>query len=121
MGEHDLNRGLDDIKQTIQDYVNLRVDEFKLKGVENLSILTAKAIVILIATMLGAVILQLLGFAIAFLIGEVIGSTAAGFGITAVLFATALCIIYAKRNTLFLNRMVRLYAKMFFSNNKQQP
>ena len=120
MGELDNNKGLDDIKQTVQDYVNLRVDEYKLKGVENFSILSAKTLVILVATMLGAVILQLLGFALAFLIGEIIGSTAAGFGITALLFAIALCIVYTKRNTLFLNRMVRLYAKMFFSNNNRQ-
>ena len=119
MGEQ--NKGLDDIKQTVQDYVNLRVEEYKLKGVENMSILTAKALVILLSTMFGAVILQLLGFAVAFLIGEIIGSTAAGFGITAALFAITLCIIYAKRNSLVLNRMVHMYARMFFSNNTRRP
>ena len=120
MGEQDQNKSLGDIKQTVQDYVNLRIDEYKLKGIENMSILSAKTLVILIATMLGAVILQLLGFAAAFLIGEIVGSTAAGFGITAVLFAIVLYIVYIKRNTLFLNRMVRLYAKMFFNSNRQQ-
>lgn len=111
------NRGqLDDIQQTVKDYVNLRVDEYKLKGVENFSILSNKVLVILITTMLGAVILQLLGFAIAFMIGELTGSTAIGFGATALLFAIILAIVYAKRDTLFLNRMIRMYAKMFFGN-----
>lgn len=121
MNESNHSNGLGDIKQTVQDYVNLRVDEYKLKGVENFSIISAKTLVILISTMLGAVVLQLLGFAFAFFIGDLTGSTSAGFGITAILFATALCFIYARRNTLFLNRMVRLYAKMLLSNNTRKP
>ena len=118
MGEENRNGRLEDIQQTIKDYVNLRVDEYKLKGVENFSILSNKVLVILIATMLGAVILQLLGFAVAFMIGEITGSTALGFGFTAMVLAIALLIIYVKRETLFLNRMVRMYVKMFFSNHK---
>ncbi|MBR2437843.1 MAG: hypothetical protein IKB26_02245 [Bacteroidales bacterium] len=118
MGEENRNGRLEDIQQTIKDYVNLRVDEYKLKGVENFSILSNKVLVILISTMLGAVMLQLLGFAVAFMIGEITGSTALGFGITAIVFAIALIAIYAKRETLFLNRMVKMYVKMFFGNRK---
>lgn len=120
MSEHNINNRLDDIQHTVKDYVNLKVDEYKLKGVENFSILSNRVLVILIATMLGAVILQLLGFALAFLIGELTGSTALGFGATALLFAISLLVIYTKKETLFLNRMVRMYMKMFFgkTNNR---
>ncbi len=118
MTEEPKDGRLDDIRQTVKDYVNLKTDEYKLKGVENFSIISNKLLVMLIATMLGAVILQLLGFTIAFTIGELTGSTAIGFCATALLFAIALAIIYLKRETLFLNRMVRMYAKMFFGNNK---
>lgn len=118
MAEETKENRLDDIRQTVKDYVNLRTDEYKLKGVENFSIISNKLLVMLIATMLGAVILQLLGFTIAFTIGELTGSTAIGFCATALLFAIVLAIIYLKRETLFLNRMVRMYAKMFFGNNK---
>ncbi len=118
MTENSQNNRLDNIRDTVKDYVNLKVDEYKLKGVENFSIISNKVLVILIATMLGAVILQLLGFALAFMIGELTGSTAIGFGATTLLFAVALAVIYAKRNTLFLNKMVRMYFKMFFGNNK---
>lgn len=118
MAEETKDNRLDDIRQTVKDYVNLRADEYKLKGVENFSIISNKLLVMLIATMLGAVILQLLGFTIAFTIGELVGSTAFGFCATALLFAVILAIIYLKRETLFLNRMVRMYAKIFFGTDK---
>ena len=81
---------LGSLEQSVKEYVNLRVDEYKYKGVENFSIISNKTLVVLVAVMLGAVILQLAGFAVAFMIGELVGSTAAGFGITALLFAIGL-------------------------------
>ena len=105
---------LGSLEQSVKEYVNLRVDEYKYKGVENFSIISNKTLVVLIAVMLGAVILQLAGFAIAFMIGELVGSTAAGFGITALLFAIGLVVIYIKRDTLFLSKMMRMYSRMFF-------
>ena len=107
---------LGSLEQSVKDYVNLRVDEYKYKGVENFSILSNKTLVVLVAVMLGAVILQLAGFAIAFMIGEFVGSTAAGFAITALLFVVGLLIIYMKRDTLFLPKMMRLYSRMFFGS-----
>lgn len=107
---------LDSLGQSVKEYVNLRVDEYKYKGVENFSIISNKTLVVLVAVMLGVVILQLAGFAIAFMIGEFIGSTAAGFGITALLFVIGLLVIYMKRDTLFLSKMMRLYSRMFFGS-----
>ena len=107
---------LGSLEQSVKEYVNLRVDEYKYKGVENFSIISNKTLVVLVAVMLGAVILQLAGFAIAFMIGEFIGSTAAGFGIVALLFVIGLLFIYMKRDTLFLQKMLRLYSRMFFGS-----
>lgn len=111
---------LGEVAETAREYVNLKIDQYKLKGVENLSIISNKTLVILIATMLGAVILQLIGFAFAFFIGELVGSTALGFIIMALIFGVVLWLIYAKRDTLFIDKMVRMYMKMFFSNNKNR-
>ena len=105
---------LGSLEQSVKEYVNLRVDEYKYKGVENFSIISNKTLVVLVAVMLGAVILQLAGFAVAFMIGELVGSTAAGFGITALLFAIGLVVIYTRRDTLFLSKMMRMYSRMFF-------
>ena len=120
MDELNPDSRLNEISGTAKEYLNLRLDEYKLKGVENFSLISNKVLVILIATMLGAVILQLFGFALAFFIGDLLGSTAIGFVIMALVFGCVLAIIYAKRDSLFINRTIQMYMKMFFGNNTQQ-
>lgn len=117
MDENSNKSRLEELAGAAREYVDIRLDEYRLKGVENFSIISNRALVILIVTMLGAVILQLLGFALAFFIGNIFGSTALGFTIVALLLACTLAIIYAKRDTMFTNRMIRMYMKMFFGNS----
>ena len=106
------------IADTAIEYMNIRVDEYKMKTVENLSILTNKILVALIATMLGTVMLLLLGVALAFFLGTMIGSIAWGFIFVAILYAQALLMVYITRKTLFMDKMKQMYLKMFFGNGK---
>lgn len=116
MDKQDDKVKLGSLEQSVKDYVNLRVDEYKYKGVENFSILSNKTLVVLVAVMLGVVILQLAGFAVAFMIGELVGSTAIGFGATALIFVVVLLVVYLKRDSLFLGKMFKLYSRMFFGS-----
>ncbi len=104
------------ISRTAIEYMGLKVDCCKLKCIENLSIISNKLLVVLIATMFGAVVLQLLGFALAFLLAELTGSIALGFAIISATFAMFLAIVYAKRDTLFIKGLARMYKRMFFKN-----
>lgn len=107
------------IADTAVEYLNVKADEYKLKTVENLSILTNKILVALTATMLSTVILLLLGFALSFFLGQMLGNLAWGFTIVALLFAEALIMVYISRKTLFMEKVKRMYLKMFFGNNKK--
>ena len=107
------------VADTAVEYLNLRIDEYKLKTAENLSLLTNNILVALIATMLGTVILLLLGFALAFFLGGILGSLAWGFAIVAIMFAEALIMVYLCRKTLFINKMKQMYFKMFFGSNRK--
>ena len=108
---------LEDIRQTLKDYMSLKMTEYKLKGAESSAIVTNRLLVILVMTILGGIILQLLGFSVAFMAGELLGSIPLGFGATALVFAAVLGAVYANRKRLFLNRMVRMYVRMFFEND----
>ena len=110
---------LGSITETLKEYVDLKVDEYKCKGVENLSLLSNKALAVLVAIMLGAVILQFAGFSIAFIISAVTGSFAIGFGVVALAFAFMLMYVYANRDILFIGRMVKMYSKMFFGKEME--
>ena len=111
---------LGSITQTLKEYADLRVDEYKCKGVENLSLLSNKALAALVAIMLGAVILQFAGFSIAFIISAVTGSFAVGFGAVALAFVLMLAYVYTKRDTLFIGKMVKMYSKMFFGREMEE-
>ena len=106
------------VADTAVEYLNIKIDEYKIKTVENLSLLTNKILVALVATMLGTVTLLLLGVALAFVIGAMTGSIAWGFIIVAILFAEALLMVYISRKTLFLSKMKQMYMKMFFGSNR---
>lgn len=114
MNEPEKNTPLDEITSSTKEYINLKIDEYKLKGVEHLSVLSNKMIFLLIATMLGGVILQLTGLALAYFAGQLVGNTALGFIIVAVIFAGILYIVYTKRERLFTDKLVALFIKIFF-------
>lgn len=114
-----MNGSIGELHDLLKEYVNYKADRYRLKGVEILSFLSGKVIVLLVATMLGAVMLQLIGFASAFFIGDITGSTALGFAIVSVIFAAALAIVYAKRESMFLGKITRMYMKIFFSNGRR--
>lgn len=105
---------LEDVTASTKEYINLKIDEYKLKGAEHLSILSNKLIFLLITTMLGGVILQLAGLAMAYFAAQLIGNTALGFLAVALLFAAVLYMLYRKREHLFTDKLVVLFIKIFF-------
>lgn len=101
-------------RNEVKEYINLKVDEYKLRGVEGLATLTGKAIFFLLSTMIGGVVLQLAGLALALLVSQLVGNMALGFAIVALLFAVVLAMLFVARKRLFVNRLVRMYIGLFF-------
>lgn len=112
--------GDDGLFASLKEYVNMKLDSFTLKAVEDISIVSGKVILILIFTMLGVVILQLLGFALSYFIGEQLGSNALGFLIVGGIFVVAFLVVFCLRKKLFTNSIVKLFINMFFNNNAER-
>ncbi len=102
------------LRNDIKEYINLKVDEYKLRGVEGLATLTSKAIFLVLSTMICGVVLQLAGLALALLVSQLVGNMALGFAIVALLFAVVLAVMFAARKRLFVNRLVKMYIGLFF-------
>ena len=102
------------LRDDIKEYINLKVDEYKLRGVEGLATLTNKAIFLVLSTMIGGVILQLAGLSLAMLVAQLVGNMALGFAIVALVFVVVLIILFATRKRLFVNRLVKMYIDLFF-------
>lgn len=102
------------LRDDIKEYINLKIDEYKLRGVEGLATLTNKAIFLVLSTMVGGVILQLAGLSLALLVAQLVGNMALGFAIVALIFVIILVILFATRKRLFVNRLVKMYIDLFF-------
>ncbi len=109
----------DDITDSAKEYVNLKIDEYKLRSVEGLSTLFNLIFFIIVATIVAGVALQLLGFAAGYAIGEATGSNALGFTIMGVIFLLVVLVLYLCRKRLFVNQLVRLFIKLFFDNGQK--
>lgn len=110
---------MNEISDLIKGYINLKVNSCKEKLVENFSIISSRALAALVVTMLGAVILQLSGIAIAFFIAELTGSFALGFFIVLLIFAICLIIVYLKRDSFFMDSIIKMYRKIFFGKENK--
>ncbi|MDD2242441.1 MAG: hypothetical protein PHW85_04295 [Bacteroidales bacterium] len=108
------------LASSVKEYINMKIDQFTLKGVEDISIVSSKVILILIYVMLGVVILQLIGFALSYFIGELLDSTAMGFLIVGGVFIIAFLAVFLLRKKLFTNSIVKMFINMFFNNNKEE-
>ena len=111
---------MNEIADLIKGYISLKINSCKEKLVWDLSLVSSKALAALTITMLGAVILQLGGIAVAFFIAELTGSFALGFFIVFVIFAAALLILYTRRNTVFISSMIKMYRKIVFGKERKQ-
>lgn len=101
----------------IRNYLDLRMNELKLKAIDGLSIGVSRVVSMLLVIMLGAIVLAAFAFGTILLLGKLIGSWAgAAFIIGGIfLIILALLLIYWKR--LFVNIFVKLFISIFYEND----
>ncbi|NDV77653.1 SoxR reducing system RseC family protein [Dysgonomonas sp. 511] len=90
----------EELKQELKGYVNSRLRLFQLTSYEKLSISASKIGYGLIVFLIVAIILFFIFLGMAFFLGELLGSLAAGFGIMALLSLVALFVVYLLRRTI---------------------
>ncbi len=119
MNEPDQKNPFEDLSVSAKEYLRLKIDEYKLRGVEGLSTLFNTILFIIVATIVAGVALQLFGLAAGYAIGELIGSNALGFCIIGALFAIAVIILWFLRKRLFINQLIKIFIKLFFDNGQK--
>ena len=107
----------DEMISSVKEYVALKIDELKLKGVEGLSLL---CIYIFLAALIIVIALLLLGLSLAFFLGEQFGSDILGFLAVGMLFVIIFAILYLFRDRLFINRLVRFFIQLLFNENNNK-
>lgn len=111
---------IENLAGSAKDYAEMRIDAFKLRLTEKLSILFSRIIFSLIILILLGIACAFLASALSLYIGDLIGSKAAGSLITASFFILLAIIAYLMKKKFLLDSMVRLFVSIIFDNENEE-
>jgi hypothetical protein len=124
MNETDnLGSFLKETKALLTDYIDTKIEIYRLLAVRSASCAAGFLLWITIITVLVSLFIIFLGLVTGFWLSEKTGSYRTGFGITAGLIAAAILLICALRRPLFINPMIRTIIQKFNQskeNNKEE-
>ncbi|MGN1045986.1 MAG: hypothetical protein ACI4QG_02715 [Candidatus Cryptobacteroides sp.] len=100
-----------------EELLRMKTDELKLKTTRNLSIAFSRFFSLFVIMIMLMLVLLAFAFGGVLLLGDIIGSYAAGAFIVGGIFLVALIVLLCLRKKLFLNSFVRLFIKMFYGED----
>ena len=112
-----LGADIENISKDALEYVKRSMDGCKLRLVENLSLLFGDVMCAFVLSMLLFVAYLALLLAVVIVLLPLLGLPLAIVAVAALLLLTA-WIVYALRERLFVDRMVRRFAKIFFEEKR---
>ena len=113
------SRPAEELSREAKEYIDLRLEDVKLRTVKGLSITASKLVGMILLLGLAINLVLVLSFGIILLVGELVGSYAwAALGV-AVVLGIALWILVRKRDSLFKDTFVPLFVKLFFSEDDE--
>ena len=116
MGE--FTRPLEDLGKEASEYIDLRLDDLKLRTAKGLSMTLSKLLYMLLILFVVSIILTAVAIGGVMLLGELIGSYAGGAAIVAAFFLLILGVLIMLRKRLFRDTFIPLFVKMFFDDDK---
>lgn len=107
-----------DLSASTKEYLDLKTDELKLKTAEGLSLAFSKFFGLMLSIMVLMIVLIAIAFGGVLLLGDWIGSYAAGAFIMAGVFLIVLVVLIFLRKKLFLNSFVKLFIRIFYGESR---
>lgn len=112
------DRPLQDLASNAREYVDLQVDDLKLRITKGLSLSLGQVLALVLALVSLSILLLALGAGCVILLGNWLGNFAVAAFIVAGFFAVITLILFLLKNKLFVNGFVRLFTKIFFEEEE---
>jgi|GEM_PF-2099103 len=94
-----------------KDYLDLKVDQMKLKATDSLSMAFGTLLAYILLISVALVVLTTFAFGVILLVGKLIDNYALGAFIVCALFLILLVILWFRRDKLFRNKFVQMFSK----------
>lgn len=114
------DKPLQDLVTDAKTYVDLQVDNLKLRITKGLSLSLGQVIALVLALVSLSVVLLAIGAGCIILLGDWLGNYALASFIVAGFFALVTLILFLLKDKLFVNDFVRLFAKVFFQEMEEE-
>lgn len=107
----------DTMNSDIRKYLDLRLNELKLRTIDGLSVGVSRVLSLMVVIMLGAIVLAAFAFGTVLLLGDLIGSWAGAAFIIGGFFLILLALMLLLWKRLFVNIFVKLFIGIFYEND----
>ena len=114
------DKPLQDLASDARAYVDLQVDDLKLKVTKGLSLSLGQLLALLLVVISLSVVLLALGAGCVLLLGGWMGSYAGAAFVVAGIFAVLTLALFLLRGKLFVNAFVRLFTDVFFEETEEE-
>lgn len=114
----EFTRPVEELGKEASEYIDLRLDDIKLRTAKGLSLTLSKLLYMLLVLFVVSIVLTAIAIGGVMWIGEVIGSYAGGAAIVAAFFLLVLGVLILLRKKLFRDTFVSLFVKLFFDDDK---
>jgi hypothetical protein len=103
----------------LKDYVDLKVDELKLRTTQGLSVASSRVVSALLLVAMLIIVLSLISVVLISWLSVWTGSMPVACSIVCGVFVLALVILFLLRKRMFRDSFVRLFIKIFYGDGKE--
>ena len=96
-------------------YLELQKEFVKLDATEKMTVILSAILIVTVLLLLGSIVLVFLTFALAYYLGDVLGSLSLGFGLISAFILLLTVIFYLNRNRMVIQPMARFMTKLILT------
>ena len=96
-------------------YLELQKEFVKLDATEKMAVILSAILIVTVLLLLGSIVLLFLTFALAYYLGDVLGSLSLGFGLISAFILLLTVIFYLNRNRMVIQPMARFMTKLILT------